>query len=38
MVILPYKDRLKRFFKYVQHLTMESLGKALDLEVTLFEN
>jgi glucose-6-phosphate isomerase len=30
MVILPYKDRLTRFPRYVQQLVMESLGKRLD--------
>jgi glucose-6-phosphate isomerase len=28
MVILPYKDRLELFSKYLQQLVMESLGKA----------
>ena len=32
MVILPYKDRLQLFAKYLQQLLMESLGKELDLE------
>ncbi len=32
MVILPYKDRLELFSKYLQQLVMESLGKADDLE------
>lgn len=32
MVILPYKDRLELFAKYLQQLIMESLGKALDLD------
>ncbi len=32
MVILPYKDRLALFSKYLQQLVMESLGKAKDLE------
>jgi glucose-6-phosphate isomerase len=32
MVILPYKDRLMLFSKYLQQLIMESLGKELDLE------
>jgi glucose-6-phosphate isomerase len=27
MVILPYKDRLMLFSKYLQQLVMESLGK-----------
>jgi glucose-6-phosphate isomerase len=32
MVILPYKDRLVLFSKYLQQLVMESLGKQLDLD------
>ena len=32
MVILPYKDRLCLFSKYLQQLVMESLGKQLDLD------
>src|SRR5436853_1983469 len=32
MVILPYKDRLALFAKYLQQLVMESLGKEKDLE------
>lgn len=32
MVILPYKDRLMLFSKYLQQLVMESLGKENDLE------
>ena len=32
MVILPYKDSLLLFSRYLQQLVMESLGKALDLE------
>ena len=32
MVILPYKDRLVLFSKYLQQLIMESLGKETDLE------
>ncbi len=32
MVILPYKDRLELFSKYLQQLVMESLGKRLDLD------
>ena len=32
MVVLPYKDRLMLFSKYLQQLVMESLGKALDLD------
>ncbi len=31
MVILPYKDRLMLFSKYLQQLIMESLGKEKDL-------
>ncbi len=31
MVILPYKDRLDLFAKYLQQLIMESLGKECDL-------
>jgi glucose-6-phosphate isomerase len=30
MVVLPYKDRLVLFSKYLQQLLMESLGKELD--------
>lgn len=32
MVVLPYKDRLELFAKYLQQLVMESLGKELDLD------
>jgi glucose-6-phosphate isomerase len=32
MVVLPYKDRLELFSKYLQQLIMESLGKELDLQ------
>ncbi|MBC8002251.1 MAG: glucose-6-phosphate isomerase [Opitutaceae bacterium] len=32
LVVLPYKDRLELFSKYLQQLMMESLGKAQDLE------
>jgi len=32
MVILPYKDRLMLFSKYLQQLVMESLGKEMDLD------
>jgi len=32
MVILPYKDRLMLFAKYLQQLVMESLGKEKDLD------
>ncbi len=31
MVVLPYKDRLMLFSKYLQQLVMESLGKEQDL-------
>lgn len=34
MVILPYKDRLLLFSRYLQQLVMESLGKATDLDGT----
>ncbi|MBI2892164.1 MAG: glucose-6-phosphate isomerase [Deltaproteobacteria bacterium] len=30
MVVLPYKDRLELFSRYLQQLVMESLGKELD--------
>jgi glucose-6-phosphate isomerase len=30
MVLLPYKDRLELFSRYLQQLVMESLGKRLD--------
>jgi len=32
MVILPYKDRLQLFPRYLQQLVMESLGKEKDLD------
>ncbi len=32
MVILPYKDRLELFSKYLQQLIMESVGKERDLD------
>ena len=32
MVVLPYKDRLMLFSKYLQQLVMESLGKQYDLD------
>jgi glucose-6-phosphate isomerase len=32
MVILPYKDKLLLFSRYLQQLIMESLGKRLDLD------
>lgn len=35
MVILPYKDRLALFSKYLQQLVMESLGKEKDLDGNL---
>lgn len=35
MVILPYKDRLSLFSKYLQQLIMESLGKERDLDGTI---
>lgn len=31
MAVLPYKDRLELFSKYLQQLVMESLGKEFDL-------
>src|SRR5262249_24580401 len=31
-VVLPYKDRLLLFSRYLQQLVMESLGKGLDLQ------
>lgn len=34
MVILPYKDRLLLFSRYLQQLVMESLGKKYDLDGT----
>jgi glucose-6-phosphate isomerase len=37
MVILPYKDRLSLFSKYLQQLVMESLGKRLDLAGNVVE-
>ena len=30
MVVLPYRDRLEVFSRYLQQLVMESLGKRLD--------
>lgn len=45
LVVLPYKDRLALFSKYLQQLVMESLGKEKDLKgnkvnqgITLFGN
>jgi glucose-6-phosphate isomerase len=35
MVILPYKDRLELFSKYLQQLVMESLGKEQNLNRTV---
>src|ERR1035438_7234189 len=35
MVVLPYKDRLELFSKYLQQLVMESLGKEHDLNRTV---
>jgi len=35
MVVLPYKDRLELFSKYLQQLVMESLGKEQDLNRTV---
>lgn len=32
MVVLPYKDSLLLFSRYLQQLVMESLGKELDLD------
>ena len=32
MVVLPYKDRLVLFPRYLQQLVMESLGKRLDMQ------
>jgi glucose-6-phosphate isomerase len=32
MVVLPYRDRLQLFSRYLQQLVMESIGKATDLE------
>lgn len=32
MVVLPYKDRLELFSKYLQQLVMESIGKEFDLD------
>lgn len=32
MILLPYKDRLLLFSRYLQQLLMESLGKELDLD------
>lgn len=37
MVVLPYKDRLVLFSKYLQQLVMESLGKKHDLDGNVAE-
>ena len=37
MVVLPYKDRLLLFSRYLQQLVMESLGKRLDLAGAVVE-
>jgi glucose-6-phosphate isomerase len=37
MVVLPYKDRLLLFSRYLQQLVMESIGKQLDLKGNLVE-
>jgi glucose-6-phosphate isomerase len=37
MVVLPYKDRLCLFSKYLQQLVMESLGKKHDLDGKVVE-
>ncbi|MGF1531397.1 MAG: glucose-6-phosphate isomerase [Puniceicoccaceae bacterium] len=37
MVVLPYKDRLALFSKYLQQLVMESLGKEFDLDGKVVE-
>jgi glucose-6-phosphate isomerase len=37
MVILPYKDRLALFSKYLQQLVMESLGKEFDRQGRVVE-
>lgn len=37
MVVLPYKDRLELFSKYLQQLVMESLGKEHDLDGNVVE-
>jgi glucose-6-phosphate isomerase len=37
MVVLPYKDRLLLFSRYLQQLVMESLGKRHDMEGRLVE-
>ncbi len=37
MVVLPYKDRLLLFSRYLQQLVMESLGKSHDLDGNVVE-
>lgn len=37
MVLLPYRDRLLLFSRYLQQLIMESLGKSLDLDGKVVE-
>lgn len=37
MVMLPYKDRLLLFSRYLQQLIMESIGKQLDLDGKVVE-
>lgn len=37
MVVLPYKDRLQLFSRYLQQLVMESLGKEHDLDGRVVE-
>jgi glucose-6-phosphate isomerase len=37
MVVLPYKDRLELFSRYLQQLVMESLGKERDLSGTVVD-
>jgi glucose-6-phosphate isomerase len=37
MVVLPYKDRLLLFSRYLQQLVMESLGKEKDLDGNVVE-
>ncbi|MGF1453417.1 MAG: glucose-6-phosphate isomerase [Opitutales bacterium] len=37
MVVLPYKDRLELFSRYLQQLVMESLGKREDLDGNVVE-
>lgn len=37
MVIIPYKDSLSLFSRYLQQLVMESLGKELDLDGNLVQ-